>query len=317
MNIKHLLNAYLTFSKREGLAIIILLIIIVALAALPFMRRSNPAAQNISDSSFIALAETVPEPQKFNDGQKQNYAELQYQYSRKSYNSSPARLFPFDPNTLGAEGFKELGLRDKTIQTLMNYRNKGGQFRKPDDLKKIYGLRPDEYTRLAPYISIAAKENNHPEYQKKEWEQRSPAAEKNYYTKKQIDINEADTTAFKSLYGIGSARAMRIVNFREKLGGFYTIEQVGETYGIPDSIFQKIKPLLTMSSSSVKKININTAGYEELNAHPYINSKLAFQIMKYRKEKSSFADVDNVKELADAAGDNFDKLKHYITLDNP
>ena len=68
-----------------------------------------------------------------------------------------------------------------------------------------------------------------------------------------IDVNTADTTAFISLPGIGSKLAARIITFREKLSGFYSVEQIGETYGLPDSTFQKIKQYLKLDNASVKK----------------------------------------------------------------
>src|SRR6185437_7375519 len=90
-----------------------------------------------------------------------------------------------------------------------------------------------------------------------------------------IDVNLADTTALISLPGIGSKLAQRIIAFRNKLGGFYSIEQVGETYLLPDSTFQKIKPKLTIVGNNVKQININVASIDEMKAHPYLRYNLA------------------------------------------
>ena len=69
-------------------------------------------------------------------------------------NESKGQLFYFDPNVLPLEGWKKLGIREKTITTIQSYLHKGGHFSKPEDLKKIYGLRADEYKRLEPYIRI-------------------------------------------------------------------------------------------------------------------------------------------------------------------
>ena len=98
----------------------------------------------------------------------------------------------------------------------------------------------------------------------KDWSQfpqnTRPYPEKRFFRKplSPIDINLADTTAFIALPGIGSKLADRIVRFREKLGGFYSTEQIGEVYGLADSVFQKIRSLLLMKPFQVKKININT-----------------------------------------------------------
>lgn len=73
-----------------------------------------------------------------------------------------------------------------------------------------------------------------------------------------VTINDADTSAFIALPGIGSKLSARIVAFRDKLGGFYSVEQIGETWGLADSTFQKIKGRLQVSGE-VRKINVNTA----------------------------------------------------------
>jgi competence protein ComEA len=72
------------------------------------------------------------------------------------------------------------------------------------------------------------------------------------------------------LPGIGSKLSQRIIAFRNKLGGFYSVEQVGETYRLPDSTFQKIKPKLILGNNNVKQININAASIDEMKAHPYL-----------------------------------------------
>ncbi len=200
-------------------------------------------------------------------------------------------MFYFDPNTLSKEGWEKLGLREKTIQTIQNYIGKGGHFKKPEDLQRVYGLHKDEYERLAPYIKIepGSSENEKPFLT----ENKNASEAKPDFTKTSrfsiIDINKADTSAFISLPGIGSKLAARIVNFRDKLGGFYTVEQVRETFGLPDSTFQKIRQYLVLENNSVKKININTATIDELKAHPYIKYNIANPIIAYRNQHGPFS----------------------------
>ncbi len=105
----------------------------------------------------------------------------------------------------------------------------------------MYSLKPADFERLQPYVQIEAP----PPFYNTE---RPPVK----YVKAPpvvIDVNQADTTAFIALPGIGSKLASRIVNFRNKLGGFYSVEQVGETFGLPDSTFQLIKPRLQCADS--------------------------------------------------------------------
>lgn len=134
------------------------------------------------------------------------------------------------------------------------------------------------------------------------------------YTPKSIDINKADTTVFISLPGIGSRLASRIVNYREKLGGFISVEQVGETFGLPDSTFEKIKPWLTVSSTAVQKININRATPEQLKT-PYINFNLANIIYQYRLQHGLYKSLADLKKIMLIDEVLFNKITPYLTVE--
>lgn len=308
---------YITFSKKEGIAAIILMLLILSMAVLPFLNkhRSGKGATATNPAEWASVATILDEPEP-GENRTGSRAYSRPGYSRQFENNATpkARLFPFDPNTATTEQLKELGLRDRTVQILNNYRNKGGKFRKADDLQKIYSLRPEEFERLKPYIVISAVEPEKKQYSN---DQNGYAATPvREYSRKvtPIDINTADTTAFQSLYGIGSRLAARIVNFRSKLGGFYSIEQVGETYGVPDSTFKKIKPYLKLGETGASKMNINTATYDELNAHPYISSKMAYLVMKYRKENGGITSPDILKELISQTNDIYEKVLPYVAF---
>jgi len=150
-----------------------------------------------------------------------------------------------------------------------------------EDLKKVYGLRVDDYVKLEPFVRI---ENNEAGTVRSQVESKERELGNKPHSFQAIDINTADTSAFISLPGIGSKLALRIVNFRDKLGGFYSVNQVGEVYGLADSTFQKIKRYLIPGNTAIKKINVNTATTDELKAHPYIRYAIAGPIISYRNE---------------------------------
>jgi competence ComEA-like helix-hairpin-helix protein len=269
------------------------------------VKRSEIKVQDSSDAHY----------QK-NDNE--NAYAYQYDKRKNSYNENDiikGELFYFDPNTISEFEWKILGLKEKTIKTIENYRNKGGHFYKPEDLQRIYGLHDDEYERLKPYIKIESKapKTNEESVSSRLKEETQPS--KTYTIRYSIiDINNADTTAFISLPGIGSKLAARIVTFREKLGGFYSVEQIGETYGLPDSTFQKIKQWLKLDNASVKKININTATVDELNAHPYIKFSIANPIIAYRNEHGSFSKIEDIKKVMAVTEEIYKKIAPYLSL---
>ena len=202
----------------------------------------------------------------------------------------------------------KLGLNKKTSRTIANYRSKGGKFYKPEDIQKIWGMPEGFYERVKDYIIIASDQNHYTQNN----------FEKTTYTKPEkkivtVNINEADTSAFIALPGIGSKLAARIVNFRDKLGGFYSVEQIGETYGLPDSTFQKIKGSFRLDGS-IKKLNINTATKDELKVHPYIKWNLANAIVEYRNQHGAFKSLEELKNIAVIDEATFKKIAHYLSL---
>jgi competence protein ComEA len=170
-------------------------------------------------------------------------------------------------------------------------------------LKIIWGLNEELASKLIPYIRIERKEYAAIE---------KPVYEKKVYTPAVVDVNSADTAAFIALPGIGSKLAQRIVNFRDKLGGFHTIEQVGETFGLPDSTFQKIKPRFVLSNPSVKKLNINMATVDELKMHPYIRYTIGNAIVQYRTQHGNFRSVNDLKKIVLITEDVYNKLQPYV-----
>ena len=219
-------------------------------------------------------------------------------------------LFYFNPNTLDAAGWVKLGIREKTAATIQKYVSKGGRFRTPEDISKIWGLSEADVKKLTPYVRIP-KEEKEFSYQPK------PSYKKQFEQKKDIrvDVNLAGTSILIALPGIGPGFARRIVNFRTRLGGFYSVEQVSETFGMADSTFQKIKPHLFVQPGDVKKININTATVEELKSHPYIRYNLANVIVNFRKQHGNFATVEDIKKIMILDDETYLKLQPYLTVD--
>ena len=138
--------------------------------------------------------------------------------------------------------------------------------------------------------------------------------EKSTYTPPLIDINLADTSAFIALPGIGSKLSQRIISFRDKLGGFYKIDQLAETFGLADSTFQKIKPRLLLDNPVVKQLNINLASADELKSHPYLRYALANAIVQYRSQHGNFAAVSDLKKIMLITDDIYNKMVPYLKL---
>ncbi|MFN0015750.1 MAG: ComEA family DNA-binding protein [Saprospiraceae bacterium] len=210
---------------------------------------------------------------------------------KKEWNKPESEVFAFDPNTAGEGDFLRLGLPKALVSRLLRYREKGGYFFEKADFRKLYGMTDAEFQRLEPYIAIARSEAAV-----------RPAAytggRVNAAGPSSIDVNTATAQDWQQLPGIGAARAGQILRFREKLGGFVQAEQVAETFGLPDSVYQKIRSYLRLEAPLLTKINLNTATEAELNAHPYINFKQAKLIAAYREQHGAFTKPEDIQRIA-------------------
>ena len=150
---------YFTFTRGNRIAILAILATISVVFFLPdFLTRIENSKEIQNDTTWMASLKRIEQREADNPSAYTKYNEdksSNYQYDRNSnnyYTKSKGELFDFDPNTLSAEGWKRLGLRDKTIGTIQNYLSKGGKFRKPEDVSKIYGLFPNEYEQDSLHI---------------------------------------------------------------------------------------------------------------------------------------------------------------------
>jgi competence protein ComEA len=320
------IRGYLTFTRKERFGVLFLLVIISLLFVLPYFFRPEPGEPDPEKYEKMKIGiqkfESV-HPDSFRKTDDQNR-----EAGRKQEFKSPAKrvpkenrqLFYFDPNTLKPEGWQRLGLTDHLAQTIVHFIEKAGQFRKPEDLKKIYGLQAAEYERLLPYVRIFKEPQpvrNPSGDPAKGIKNGTPAEAMIPHVSKKLeitDINEADSSQWCRLPGIGAKLASRIVHFRDLLGGFYLVDQVGETFGLPDSTFQKIKPVLVLNAVSVVLIDLNNASKESLQLHPYIRWQVAKAIITYRNQHGNFRSVEELMQLALMDSVKFVKLKPYLTV---
>lgn len=223
-----------------------------------------------------------------------------------------ALQFPFDPNTISADSFQLLGFPAWQAKSLLRYRgDRAITFRRATDLRRVKSLDSALVEAIIPLVRLAPPTAN------------APASAPTTYTYKpktppppprSVDINTADTSVWKSIPGIGSYRAKRIVRFREVLGGFVSINQVGDTRGLPDSTFQAIMPYLK-ASPIPRPLVINRATYDELKRHPYINRNLANSIVKNREKFGRFNGPEDLRRLRLITDKNLPTLLPYFSFE--
>lgn len=210
-----------------------------------------------------------------------------------------SELFPFDPNTAPDNDFIRLGITEKQLKTIRNYQSKGGNFRSKADFLKIYGISESQKVVLADYIVIQEKETV-------KNERISEAI------MVQIEINSADSIDLMKLPGIGDKLSKRIVKYRDLLGGFHTVSQLKEVYGLSEQVIHKIEGMIKIDPGKIEKINLNFAEWNELAKHPYIQKNRAQQIIRFRTKYGSIREPSVLRDSMILNIEEYTRLKPYF-----
>jgi competence protein ComEA len=303
-------------SEAKGVIIIfgiILFIILLMFGADLFFSRKQQnlviSSPKMLDSLTVSLDKQKPYYANQSNYERNYGNDSKYDAKKKVYKN-----FNFDPNTASVAQFEELGLPKFIAERIEKYRSKGGKFRKKEDLAKIYGVLPETYERLEPFIALPSAENESSHTPQAEIVGRIGATvasdspiEKNLEESKvlsakptgkqpiKFDLNMGDTTDLKKIPGIGSGYAKRIIKYRDLLGGFTNAEQVKETFGLPP---ETVDELLKYGfvKSGVKRLKINILAATEFK-HPYLKYFQAKAIMAYRDQHGAFKSAEDLKQI--------------------
>ncbi len=250
-----------------------------------------------------------------------------------------SELFYFDPNTIDSAMLRKLGVSEFSTKSLLKYRIGGGRFKDAQKLKTIYKLSTEKYMQLLPYVKIETnnksnfKNSSHNEkissidssyksnnsnskkYTKIPYKQSKKYQEylKNYKMLK-MDLNHCNKDSLMLLRGVGNGLSYYILQYREKLGGFYSINQLSEVKYISDSLLTAIRPHLFISES-IDKIKINEASLDKLGKHPYIDWPDAKLILRYRDNHGDFKDIRSLFKIGAFDTSFINRIEPYISYE--
>ena len=224
------------------------------------------------------------------------------------------RLNEFDPNTADSIELTNLGLSPFVVRNVLKYRDKGGVFRSSESFARIYGISDEIFLRLKPYISISK------EFVKKQEPESTVSVVQRvdtlikvfkYSEGTLVDVGMADTTELKKIPGIGTGIAKAIVSYRNRLGGFYSLDQLQEIKYVTPELMNWFK----LDSMNLRKISINKAGIDLLRNHPYVNFYQAKVIVEYRKKKGKIKSLSQLSLYEEFTEKDLKRLVYYFTFD--
>ncbi len=225
--------------------------------------------------------------------------------AKEKIKPTEVQFFSFDPNTLPEEKFKQLGLSSFLASRIVRYREKGGTFRKAEDVGKIYDMDSTWFKKARPWITITSSTTTQP----------LRIVVKKSTVIEIIDINTADSIQLMKIYGIGPALSKRIRTFRDRLGGFISMDQLKEVYGLDTMIVKELRKRFFIAENFIpQRININVAKPEDVK-HPYIKWKEVQAIVAYRKQHGDLKSIDQLTEIKILSHEWIEKVTPYLTIE--
>lgn len=317
------------YSYKERIFILILLCVLFATFTLPNMLYLLENEEDIESNEMLKYANKIDSfinsahQSKTTTFKKEKIKQVPIKTNKISSPTPAPKRFNFNPMTISNDSLKILGISQKTAQNFTKFRKHGFVYKQIDDFKKIYGITVSEIDILKKY----AKFPSNPDIEEKVEKKRAPksfksdnksesktpnivnASDEKIY----IEINTATEDEWQKLHGIGPYYAMRICKFRDQLGGFIKINQVADTYNLPDSVFQKIESQLILNKG-VKKLALLESDKNILVNHPYISYKQAAIIEKYIAHRKDSFNLEMLYKIQAFDSSYINKIMPYLEL---
>lgn len=295
---------YYSKSERRAVYVLSLLIVVFAIGSLvlPYY---------VKDAEEVSITEKEEKESFLVRVYERKQSHTDYAQSQKR----KVALAEFDPNTADSIDFLNLGLTPFVAHNILKYRSKGGRFRTPESFSRIYGITKRQFVTLKPYIRI-------PDFPVRKFEETYDSARVTevidnfpkiikYPEGTLVNVAVVDTAELKKIPGIGSGIAKAIVNYRDKLGGFYTLEQLQEV----EYVTPEMMKWFSLEETPIKKMNINKVGIDKLRAHPYLNFYQAKVIVEYRKKRGEIKSLSQLSLYEEFTEKDLQRLAVYFSFD--
>ncbi|MBP7469608.1 MAG: helix-hairpin-helix domain-containing protein [Flavobacterium sp.] len=277
MNFK-IIKSYFKFSSEQRLGVFVLFAIIISVQLAYFF------------TDFSSVSNDSPEKEKWLSLQSQidSLKQEKLDYVPKMY--------PFNPNFISDYKGYKLGMSVSEIDRLLAFRKQNKYVNSPEEFQAVTKVSDSLLNAISPYFKFPDWVKNKKEF--REYKKYPNAA----FAKKEkiviIDINQATQEDLIKIYGIGEAISLRILKMKESLGGFVSMEQMKDVWGLSPEVIENLNSHFKVSAlPDVKKVDINNASIKELSQFPYFNYQIARQIVTFRSMNGDFKNVDDLTKI--------------------
>jgi DNA uptake protein ComE-like DNA-binding protein len=289
------ITTYFKFTNHQRKGIIFLFGLIIILQIVYFY------------INFTSADKFSPERQKWLSLQ----SEIDF-LKKEKYKNKP-QVYLFNPNFItDYKGYK-LGMSVEEIDRLMAFRKENKYVNSPEEFQQVTKISDSLLEVISPLFKFPDWVNNKKEFAENKYnnnKEYKKYPEKTFPKKEKVvlvDINQATQEDLVKVYGVGEAISLRILKQREILGGFVSMEQLNEVWGLsPEVLFELNNHFKIYTLPDFKKIAINDISLKELAQFPYFKYTLAKQIITYR---SMNGDFKNIEDLANIKGFPVEKAK--------
>lgn len=286
---------YISKKSRRGLTVLFFLAFFIVLIPRLYVHFLKV------DTILIKKPRIKVETKTNNSKSKENKKKYSKKKKKLVYRSPKGK---FDPNEYTHEDWMYLGLSEKQTNVIMRFLNH--KIYTNEALKKIYVL-PDTVYHLIKDSTV------YPAYIFDEKE--TFVKKKTPSITKFLELNTIDSLELISINGIGPFYASQIINYRNKLGGFYKREQLMEIWKMKEETYQILMESLIIDTSTLQKIHLNTVSFEKLKNHPYLSYSQANSIVKMRTQLGRFDSISSIKKSKLINDDTFLRVRPYLSLD--
>ncbi|MEL6390325.1 MAG: helix-hairpin-helix domain-containing protein [Bacteroidota bacterium] len=171
-----------------------------------------------------------------------------------------------DPNSASQEELEAIGLSQGLAKTLINFRSFGAKFSKLSDLSTVYGMNDSLLAVVEPWLLFANKPLK--------------TQSDTVISVIRVNLNTATIDQLKSIKGIGKFLSEQIIDYRERLGGYHSIDQLRELEYLRPETYDAIKSQIYVNGAITKFIPMALT-FKEVLRHPYTDyesTKLLYNI---------------------------------------
>jgi len=284
------LKPYFIFSRPQWMGLLTIFAIIITMQSLLFFtdfhRVTPPSAD---ESRWLALQSEIDSLKL----QKATYV---------------SKIYPFNPNFItDFKGYK-LGMSVEQIDRLLAFRKTNKYVNSASEFQAVTKVSDSLLNVISPYFKFPDWVNN------KRLRNQANLYHSEHKAKiTMIDINNATAENLIKVYGIGAALSSRILKQKESLGGFVSMEQMKDVWGLsPEVVDQLQKHFNVGTTPNLLKININKASVKELSQFPYFRYPISKEIVTWRSMNGNIRNSEDLAKIRNFPVEKIDIIAVYL-----